>query len=113
MWIMVDGQRVFSFNHYPYEWAEREAYWSGMNSEQVKDSLQKAGMQSPNDFGDAIREYLDMPVSQTLESTNPIIKAFALVDGRTGKRTIDKMLLSDSEHSLVKAFYELRISGVD
>ncbi len=79
----------------------------------VKESLRRSEIHSPTDFGDAMREYLDSPINQALESSNPVIKAFALVDRRTGRRAIDKMQLSEFEHSLVKAFYELRKSTVD
>jgi len=48
-----------------------------------------------------------LPLSEALESSNPIIKAFALIDRRVGKRTIDKIEISDSEYTPVKAFYEL------
>ncbi len=113
MWIIVDGQRVFSFDHYPFERAEAEAYYDGLGTEQVKESLRRSEIHSPTDFGDAMREYLDAPINQALESSNPVIKAFALVDRRTGRRAIDKMQLTEFEHSLVKAFYELRKSTVD
>jgi len=108
VWILVDGKKIFSFSHYPYEWAEAEFYHKGLNTGQVKDLLQSNEIHSPKDFGDSMREYLDLPISEALESSNSIIKAFALIDRRTGKRTIGKIEISDSEHTLVKAFYELR-----
>ena len=56
----------------------------------------------------AMREYPDLPIGEALKSSNPIIKAFAVIDRRAGKRTINKIEISDSDHTLVKAFYELR-----
>jgi len=49
-----------------------------------------------------------MPIEEALQSANPFIKAFALIDRRTGNRTIEKLQISDSEHTLVKVFYNLR-----
>ncbi len=111
VWITIDGQRVFSCKHYPYELAEAEAYYGGLRGEQVKESLREKEIHRPKDFGDAIRAYLDMPISQALESSDPLVKAFALVDRRTGKRTLEKLEISDAEHTLVKAFYALRLAS--
>lgn len=109
--ITVDGQRVFSCKHYPYEWAEAEAYHGGLRGEQVKELLRGKEIQRPKDFGDAMRAYLDMPITEAVKSSDPLVKAFALVDRRLGKRTLAKLEISDSEHTLVKAFYELRLAS--
>ena len=108
VWITIDGQRVFSCKHYPREWAEVEAYYGGMRADQVKDFLKAREIHGPGDFGNAIRAYLDLPIGEALKSSDPLVKAFALVDRRVGKRTLEKLEISDAEHTLVKAFYELR-----
>jgi hypothetical protein len=111
VWITVDGQRVFSCKHYPHKWAEAEAYYGGLRGEQVKSLLREKEIHGPKDFGDAMRAYLDMPVREALKSTDPLVKAFALVDRRVGKRTLEKLEISESEHTLVKAFYALRLAA--
>ncbi len=108
VWITVDGQRVFSCKHYPREWTEAEAYHGGLRGEQVEESLKAREIHGPGDFGNAMRAYLDMPVGEALKSSDHLVKAFALVDRRVGKRTIEKLEISDEEHTLVKAFYGLR-----
>ena len=108
VWITVDGQRVFSCKHYPREWAEAEAYYGGLRGEQVTDFLKAREIHGPGDFGNAMRAYLYMPVGEALKSSDPFVKAFALVDRRVGKRAIAKLEISDAEHTLVRAFYELR-----
>jgi hypothetical protein len=111
VWITVDGQRVFSCKHYPYEWAEAEAYQGGLRGEQVREQLRQKEVHRPKDFGDAMRAYLDMPIREALESKDPLVRAFAIVDRRLGKRRIAKLELLDSEHSLVKAFHKLRLGS--
>lgn len=111
VWITVDGRRAFSCKHYPYEWAEAEAYHGGLRGEQVKSLLREKEIHRPKDFGDAMRVYLNMPIREALKSTDPLIKAFALVDRRVGERTLEKLEISDSEHTLVKAFYALRFAS--
>jgi hypothetical protein len=111
VWITVDGQRVFSCKHYPYERAEAEAYQGGLRGEQVKELLREKDIHKPKDFGDAMRAYLDMPIRESLESNDPLVRAFAMVDRRLGKRRVAKLELLDSEHSLVKAFHKLRLDS--
>ncbi|MBV9929060.1 MAG: hypothetical protein JOZ96_28875 [Acidobacteria bacterium] len=108
VWITVDGKRVFSCKHYPREWAGAEAYYGGLRGEQVTDFLKAREIHGPGDFGNAMRAYLDMPVGEALNSSDPLVRAFALVDRRVGKRTLEKFEISDAEHTLVKAFYDLR-----
>ena len=86
IWITIDKQKIFSFSYYPYELAEAELYHQKLNPGQVEKDLQERQIHRPRDFGEARREYLDLPINQALESSNPIIRAFALVDRRAGKR---------------------------
>jgi hypothetical protein len=113
VWITVDGQRVFSCKHYSYKWAEAEAYHDGSRGGQVKELLRKNEIHRPKDFGDAMRDYLDMSISEALKSSDPLVKAFALVDRRLGRRTLAKLDITDSDHTLVKAFYALRLAIAD
>jgi hypothetical protein len=65
----------------------------------------------PQHLGDAMRAYLDMSVTQALESENPFIRALAIVDRRVGVRSLHAISVDEQDHPLVKAFYRLRISN--
>jgi hypothetical protein len=108
VWIIVDGEKVFSCNYYHSERATAEAFYSGLRSEQIKSYLDDHEIHTPRDFGEAMRLYLDAPIADALLSPNPIIRAFAVIDRRIGKRALQRLEISDSDHSLVKIFYELR-----
>jgi hypothetical protein len=108
VWITVDRERVFAYKHYPYEWAERQAYYDGLKGDKLKEVLLKNEIHGPTDFGKAMRAYLDMPIDDALVSVDPLVRAFSIVDRRLGKRALEKLQILDSEHTLVKAFYELR-----
>lgn len=108
VWITIDRERVFSCKHYPYEWAERQAYCDGLEGAELEEQLRDREIHNPRDFGDAMRAYLDMPIEKALTSEDPLIRAFSIVDRRLGKRTFEKLVVPDSEHTLVKAFYQLR-----
>jgi hypothetical protein len=112
VWITVDGLRVLSCKHYRHEWARLDAYYDGLRGEQIESLLRGKEIHSPNDFGDAMRAYLDLPIGDALKSGNPLIKAFAIIDRRVGRRTLEKLEIDDSEHSLVKTFYELRLAAM-
>ena len=77
----------------------------------MKAVLREKEIHRPKDFGDAMRAYLDMPVGEALESQDPLVRAFAIVDRRLGKRRLAKLELQESEHSLVKAFHKLRLGS--
>ena len=108
VWIVIDGVRVFSCNYYHSERATADAFFSGLRGEQIKSYLDEREIQTPRDFGKAMRQYLDMPIADALISSSPLVRAFAIVDRRVGKRALAKLKIPDSEHTLVKAFYELR-----
>lgn len=117
-WITVNGEKIFNCGSRTY--ARESAYELFRHQESsadvedgeavwdLKEVLKRRGIHEPQDMGEAMRAYLDMPVAEALKSDNPFIKALALVDRRVGKRTIEEIEIEDSEHSLVKAFYELR-----
>ncbi len=111
VWVTVDGEKIFSCKYYPHEWAESDAYSTGLRGEEIESLLMKEEIHSPRDFGDAMRVYLDLPIDEALESSDPLVKAFAIVDRRVGKRRLAKLAISESEHSLVKRFYELRYAS--
>jgi hypothetical protein len=111
VWITIDGERVFSCKHYQRERAENALYQRGLKRDEVSSVLRRTEIQGPRDFGDAMRAYLDMPVDEALKSSDPIVRAFAIVDRRVGKRTFANLDLSDSDHALVNAFYALRASA--
>lgn len=110
VWITIDRERIFSCSHYPYEWAERQGYYDGLSGSELKDDLRDREIHAPTDFGNAMRSYLDMPIEDALASPDPLIRAFSIVDRRLGKRVLENLEISESEHTLVKAFYELRCS---
>ena len=110
VWFTIDGKRVFDCKHYVEERWVAAAFYSGLRGKEITSALAEVGIHSPQDFGSAMRAYLDTPISKALKSSNPIVRAFAIVDRRVGKKALAKLDLSDCDHVLVKAFYDLRAS---
>jgi hypothetical protein len=110
VWVTVDGKRVFACKHYVSERWTAAAYFSGLLGNEINSAKAEVGIHAPQDFGSAMRAYLDMPVDEALQSPDPLVRAFAIVDRRVGKRTLAKLDLTGCNHPLVNAFYRLRRS---
>jgi hypothetical protein len=65
----------------------------------------------PQQFGDALRAYLDLPVADALTSKDPFIRAMAMIDRRVGRETLEKHKPKSGDHSLIRLFYDLRIQS--
>ena len=120
-WVTVDGKEVLDCSYYRRHmavWKEHGAMmkeasgdyldnyrgaWDAANKKADANFLFDEGF-----FRNAILAYLEISVKDALVSKNPLIEAFALLDRRVGKRTFEKIHLSENEHPLVHAFYELR-----
>ena len=50
-------------------------------------SEQRDEIHPPQELGDAMRAYLEMPVRLALKSTNPFIRSLAIIDRRVGRRS--------------------------
>ena len=60
-----------------------------------------------------MRAYLEMPVQLALKSANPFIRSLAIIDRRVGRRTLEELEIGDSEHSLVRELYRLRMQALE
>jgi hypothetical protein len=123
-WITVDGIKVFGGGHYHrfvpecQEWHRRVPEINSLPyprpelkaiGQEIAEALDEQEIHDTEQIVGAMRRYLDLSIRDALQSDNPFIKALAMVDKRTGKKTMEKMQLQDNEHSLVRRFYELRV----
>ncbi|SDB09094.1 hypothetical protein SAMN02910298_00386 [Pseudobutyrivibrio sp. YE44] len=62
------------------------------------------------EFSEALKKYRQSDIKDSLYSDNPIVKMFALLDRRVGKRTLDKISDSiSSEPEWLQKVYDFRI----
>ena len=66
----------------------------------------------PQQLGDAMRAYLSMPVDEALMAGNPFLRALAIIDRRVGRRRLEGLEISETDHSLVREFYRLRMEAL-
>ena len=64
------------------------------------------------EFSEALEKYRNQDIRESLQSNNPIIRMFAILDRRVGKRTLMKVKDTVEEQPLwLKQFYYLRLAA--
>jgi hypothetical protein len=119
-WVTVDGERVFSTsatrrNIESYILTRTTGLYGDVDGPEMRivdDSLIAREIHNPFDVTSSIRTYLEIDPRLSLTSTDPIMRALAMVDRRIGKRTLKNIELEDDEHSLVRIFYALRSESI-
>jgi hypothetical protein len=80
-----------------------------LNAKRAADILSQRGVHDAGDVISSLRTYLDLDPQIALSSTDPVLKAMAVIDRRVGKRTLESLPVADEEHSLVRTLYLLRM----
>ena len=122
-WITVDGKRVFSAGYYKWENAlEKEIVCTGEvryplyspwfpsppSFPRSAQNVSDRGIYETSFFLESLKEYLETPLKRALESTNPLIRAVAMLDRRLGRRRFATLKVQESDSEIVKLFYTLR-----
>ncbi len=64
------------------------------------------------EFAEALERYRQSPIGESLASEDPIVKMFALLDRRVGKRTLERLADSvEAEPEWVRKVYEFRMQA--
>ena len=117
--IRLDGVEVLRSNYYDY----RDTLWSRFNllrdDPTEKNDYQLAYQSTLNDgcfdqrvFYHAFHLFDNQSIEESMNSDNPLVRVFALLDSRLGKRRLlamnEKM---EQELPWVRAFYVIRIQA--
>lgn len=123
--IRIDGKQVKRFswetvntyfndnglktNKDPFGEREQwEEYWTLLEKYSVYDRDEY----TDGEFCKALESYRSMDIQESIFSENPIIRMFAVLDRRIGKRTLNKLKNEIQNQPLwLQTFYELRISS--
>ncbi len=95
-------------NNKPYG---RSEYWEGF-WELLKQYPPEARTEYTDDeFCDALESYRNQDIQDSISSKNALVRMFAILDRRVGKRTLDKIKLTvDKQPDWLKKFYLLRLN---
>jgi len=124
-WILLDREQIFSasdsghwkevslvrdeLRHASGSTQSGDAGWHDANDKALA-IIRARGVYSHFECVDGLNQYLKLSIEDAVLSPNKLVKAFAMVDRRLGKRRIKELELPIDEHDLVKRFYELRCS---
>lgn len=117
--IYLDGREILSGNYYN-QWNKAdlyppdEKYEDRMKKEHpfMDEVAMKLGLFDQHSFYYAFYEFENQSIEKSLESNNLLIKIFALLDRRVGKRRLIKMkseVVAESE--VIQLFYNIRIES--
>jgi hypothetical protein len=125
-WITIDKQRISSMGTLTYfgkshseanrlrresgcidfrDPQQREGYHQARD--EAEKTVHDRGVFSLCDLNRALFDYLNLSIDDAIQSDNPIIRAFATLDSRFGKRRL-KEFDDSEEHTLVKTLYRFR-----
>ena len=112
--IYVDGNLIKMFNMFHMSsqlFKNGDFNWDDFWAEFDKPMNQRTEF-TDSEFANALEDYRSSDISTSLASENPIVRMFAILDRRIGKRTLEKIkeTISDQPEWL-QFFYELRIDA--
>ena len=87
-------------------------YWDEFWSLLDKYPLNERTEYKDSEFADALTEYRNQDIKSSVESDNPIVRMFAILDRRVGKRILEKLKDTlDEQPEWLKQFYILRFEA--
>lgn len=119
--IRLDGKELINFSWVEMyqqdydinELWEKTGVWNDAAAE-LKDKWDNEATFSDWDFLKAAADYLQLSIQEALDSDNYLIRIFAIMDKRVGKRTLDSIRRNEKYKMYpqwVQRFYELRINN--
>ena len=85
-------------------------YWTEFWQLLEKYPINQRTEYTDEEFCKALEAYRNQGIQDSICSSNPIIRMFAVLDRRIGKRTLSKMQTSiDEQPEWLRQFYELRL----
>ena len=121
--IRLDGREIFKSNYYDWD-IKRNQSWDEINARKgSKTGYAESGTQmelgalnkggfDQHAFYNAFHQYQNSGIDASLQSADPVVRLFAVMDKRVGKRRMPK-ILSDLQNQpeWLRVFYRLRLEA--
>lgn len=89
-----------------------QGYWADFWKTFDNTPMENRTEYTDEEFCDALKEYRNQDISESIKSSNPIVRMFAILDRRLGKRTLENLKNNESTNPLwLEKFYELRFTA--
>ena len=131
-WITIDGEQVLDCSHYrwmhefgsaaaeakrrypdegPHGLSSQAGYQIYTETERATEILAQRAIHETSHLYAALRGYPSLSITDAIASSNPLIRAVAMLDRRVGKRTLSRLRPHSDDHPLVRRFHALRVSA--
>ncbi len=111
--ILVDGEEILKSNYFEYDGSFWNMYYRlGKDASEIRQIILNRGLFDQRIFYTAFQEFDNQSIEDSLTSQNPIVRIFALLDRRLGKRrlaTLEETM--EQELDWVRPFYLLHMEA--
>ncbi|MBK6734091.1 MAG: hypothetical protein IPG61_08370 [bacterium] len=98
-WITLDGEKVFG-----------AGYYKKLNARYTHDEVAEQDVYDEEEFIRAVEEYLTCNIDEALHSEDDLIRAFAMLDRRLGRRRLRQLDIDLEDAQIVKLCHAIRMS---
>ena len=111
--ILVDGGEILKSNYFEYDGSFWSMYYRlGKDASVIKQIVLNRGLFDQRIFYTAFQEFDNQSIESSLTDANPIVRIFALLDRRLGKRRLAALEdVMEKELDWVRPFYRLRMKA--
>lgn len=118
-WVTWDGEEILNFSNQD-TWITHDAYSNGLaetgywpftfdeSEGRTMGRIMERGEFSKYDFAENAYRFLSLDIQEAAHSDNPMLRFFAVVDCRIGKRTLEAMRASE-QHPMIQFMIKLRV----
>ncbi len=111
--LSLDGEMVKTFGElYAMARLEEQGKWNPGHS-LYSIPLEDRDEYADYEFSNALKSYRNQPIQASISSDNPIVRMFAILDRRVGKRTLERLRESiHDQPEWLRRLYEARMMEV-
>lgn len=122
----MDGKNVFEIRidgktHKRFSWetvafrnkgTDKQDGWSNFWQEKGSVPVEEKTEFDDEDFCEALKLYRELPIENSIFHKNPLVRMFAVLDRRIGKRTLEKLTeTSENQPEWLRTIYLLRLTA--
>lgn len=114
--IRIDGKthKRFSWETVAFrnKGIEHQAAWNNFWKEKNSVPIEEKEKFDDEDFCNALRIYRELPIENSIFHINPLVRMFAVLDRRIGKRTLEKLTeTAQDQPEWLRTIYLLRLTA--
>jgi len=116
--IRLDGKEIFNSDYFDWAIKHHEA-WEKIKASTEEISYERAHLSALNqggfdqhEFYRAFHSYNNSSIDESLRSSDPVVRLFAIMDKRVGKRRLHKLLPEiELQPVWLQSFFRLRLEA--